>query len=127
MSMVACKLCGMVSLPHRIDDCVMNLLLRVKALEDQLGAEAKVAATRKDAGASTSVADDSPVAAPSVSADWWRFHAINCDDRGNKLAADACRLAAAVTRWYGQPNIDGSSLVGIVEKFVRGEKLPEGL
>lgn len=62
--------------------------------------------------------------APSVSAVVWRGRAMAYRDDGYKSAADACDLAAAVTRAC-EPWLDTKRLSEIALAFVRGEPLPQ--
>ena len=67
-------------------------------------------------------------AAPSVSAERWASRAKGYADGGQDFLADACALAAAVTRWYergGRNDSDEADLMDIVGAFCRDEKLPE--
>ena len=110
---------------------------RIKALEAQLGA-ATVIGSKAQASEATARRQEA-VTAPSVSAErspaFWRTEAIYHRQHNNSQnASDACLLAAAVTRWYEHFQIADSAvegraklavLVGMIQQFCRGEKLPE--
>ena len=116
-----------LALAHSQNQCVANLRQRIEELESKLGA-ASVIGSKAQASEATARRQEAG-AAPSVSVQRWFGKGLLFSGLGDRDAARACDLAAAVTEWAKSPSWgvekDNDQLRDIALAFVRGEPLPQ--